>query len=58
MIKRTTLATETHLAGGQFLLEEQMLNKEKSPETCSFQTRTEFRTKVNLNTNSASPLPV
>jgi hypothetical protein len=35
-----TVATETHLAEEQFLLQEQALNKEKSPETNSFQNRT------------------
>jgi hypothetical protein len=31
MSLQTTLAADAHLAKGQFLLEEQTLNKEKSP---------------------------
>jgi hypothetical protein len=34
-----TLTIETRLAGGQFLLEERTLKKEKSPETSSFPKR-------------------
>jgi hypothetical protein len=48
-----TLATETYPAG-QFLLEEETLNREKSPETSMFQNKTEFRTKVILSKNSAA----
>jgi hypothetical protein len=51
-----TYAAETHLAEGQFLREEQILNIEKSLsytekelEDQGFQNRTGFRTKVNLN---------
>jgi hypothetical protein len=53
---QTTLAAEAHLAEGQFLLQEQTLNIEKSliyrtgaPKTNSFQNRrAKFRPTVNL----------
>jgi hypothetical protein len=51
------LATEAHLAEGQFLPDEQTLNierkfdiKSRNSKTNSFQKRgAEFRTKINLN---------
>jgi hypothetical protein len=51
---QTTLAAEAHLAEGQFLLEEQILNISAIPtrhsKTISLQNRrAEFRPKVNLN---------
>jgi hypothetical protein len=52
--QKATFAAEARLAEGQFLTEEQALNKATSliygAMTNSFQNRrTEFRTKVNLN---------
>jgi hypothetical protein len=48
---QTALAAETHLAEGQFLNEEQTLNKlSRNSKTKNFQNRkTECGTKVNLN---------
>jgi hypothetical protein len=47
---QTTLAADTHPAEGQFLHEEQTLNRNRNSETNNFQNgRAEFYNKVNMS---------